>query len=63
MGLDADELQNVTKGGQLAAMSAQALIVELIARFLAEGLRHIFLKIHSRVDASPGQTARVPDCR
>lgn len=49
MGLDPDELQNVTKGGQLAAMSAQALIVELIARFLAEGLRHIFLKIHSEL--------------
>lgn len=49
MGLDADELQNVTKGGQLAAMSAQTLIVELIARFLAEGLRHIFLKIHSEL--------------
>lgn len=49
MGLDADELQNVTKGGQLAAMSAQALIVELIARFLAEGLRHIFLKIHAEL--------------
>lgn len=49
MGLDPDELQNVTKGGQLAAMSAQALIVELIARFLAEGMRHIFLKIHSEL--------------
>lgn len=49
MGLDPDELQNVTKGGQLAAMSAQTLIVELIARFLAEGLRHIFLKIHSEL--------------
>jgi hypothetical protein len=49
MGLDADELQNVTKGGQLAAMSAQTLIVELIARFLAEGMRHIFLKIHSEL--------------
>jgi hypothetical protein len=49
MGLDPDELQNVTKGGQLAAMSAQTLIVELIARFLAEGMRHIFLKIHSEL--------------
>jgi hypothetical protein len=49
MGLDADELQNVTKGGQLASMSAATLIVELIARMLAEGVKGIFLKIHSEL--------------
>lgn len=49
MGLDADELQNVTKGGQLASMSAAALIVELIARMLAEGVKGIFLKIHAEL--------------
>lgn len=45
-GLDADELQNVTKGGQLAAMSAASLKVELVARLLAEGVKEIFTKIH-----------------
>jgi hypothetical protein len=49
MGLDADELQNVTKGGQLAALSAASLILELIARMLAEGVKGIFLKIHSEL--------------
>jgi hypothetical protein len=49
MGLDADELQNVTKGGQLAALSAASLILELIARLLAEGVKGIFLKIHSEL--------------
>ena len=49
MGLDADELQNVTKGGQLAALSAAALIVELIARMLAEGCQGIFQKIRSEM--------------
>ena len=49
MGLDADELQNVTKGGQLASMSAQTLILELIARLLAEGVKWIFLKIHAEL--------------
>lgn len=49
MGLDADELQDVTKGGQLAAMSAAALIIELIARLLAEGVKGIFLKIHAEL--------------
>jgi hypothetical protein len=49
MGLDADELQNVTKGGQLAAMSAASLILDLIARLLAEGVKGIFLKIHSEL--------------
>src|SRR6185312_13067577 len=38
MGLDADALQTVTKGGQLASMSAATLILELIARLLAEGV-------------------------
>lgn len=49
MGLDADELQNVTKGGQLASMSAATLILELIARLLAEGVKWIFLKIHAEL--------------
>lgn len=49
MGLDPDELQNVTKGGQLAAMSAQTLILELIARMLAEGVKWMFLKIHAEL--------------
>lgn len=49
MGLDADELQNVTKGGQLASMSAAALIVELMARMLAEGCKGIFSKIRSEL--------------
>jgi len=49
MGLDADELQNVTKGGQLAAMSAASLILELIARLLAEGVKWVFLKIHAEL--------------
>lgn len=49
MGLDADELQNVTKGGQLAAMSAASLILDLIARLLAEGVKGIFLKIHAEL--------------
>jgi hypothetical protein len=45
-GLDVDELQNVTKGGQLAAMSSASLKVELVARLLAEGVKEIFTKIH-----------------
>jgi hypothetical protein len=49
MGLDADELQNVTKGGQLASMSAAALIVELMARMLAEGTKSLFSKIRSEL--------------
>ena len=47
MGLDADALQDVTKGGQLAAMSAASLKIEMIARLLAEGLKDVFLKIHA----------------
>lgn len=46
MGLDADELQNVTKGGQLAAMSAASLKIELVARLLAEGVGDCGRKIH-----------------
>lgn len=49
MGLDADELQNVTKGGQLASMSAATLILELIARLLSEGVKWIFIKIHNEL--------------
>jgi hypothetical protein len=47
MGVDADALQDVTKGGQLAAMSAAAAKVELVARLLAEGVRETFQKIHN----------------
>ena len=47
VGLDADALQNVTKGGQLAGMAAASLKVELIARCLAEGLKDAFLKIRA----------------
>jgi hypothetical protein len=46
MGVDADALQDVTKGGQLAAMSAAAMKVELVARLLAEGVKEVFTKIH-----------------
>lgn len=46
MGVDADALQDVTKGGQLAAMSAAALKVELVARLLAEGVKDVFGKVH-----------------
>ncbi|WP_157661685.1 hypothetical protein [Burkholderia ubonensis] len=46
MGVDADALQDVTKGGQLAAMSAAAMKVELVARLLAEGVKDVFGKIH-----------------
>ena len=45
--IDPDDLQNVTKGAQLAAMSAAALKVEMLARLLAEGVKDIFCKIHS----------------
>lgn len=47
MGVDADALQNVTKGGQLAGMAAAGLKTELIARCLAEGLKDVFLKIRA----------------
>ncbi len=46
-GLDADELQDVTKGAMLAQMSAASLKIELIARLLAEGVKDIFRKIHA----------------
>lgn len=49
MGLDADALQDVTKGGQLASMSAASLKIELVARFLAEGVKNIFEKIRNCV--------------
>jgi hypothetical protein len=47
MGVDADALQDVTKGGQLASMSAAAAKVELVARLLAEGVKDVFQKIHN----------------
>lgn len=55
MGLDADELQNVTKGAQLAAMSTAALKVEMVARFLAEGVKDICGKIHSELRRNQNQ--------
>lgn len=47
VGIDADALQNVTKGGQLAGMAAAGLKIEMIARCLAEGIKDIFLKIRA----------------
>lgn len=47
VGVDADALQNVTKGGQLAGMAAAGLKIELIARCLAEGIKDVFLKIRA----------------
>lgn len=47
VGIDADALQNVTKGGQLAGMAAAGLKIELIARCLAEGIKDIFLKLRA----------------
>jgi hypothetical protein len=47
LGLDMDALQDVTKGGQLAGLSAASLKIELIARFLAEGVKNIFEKIRN----------------
>lgn len=61
MGVDADALQDVTKGGQLAAMSAAAMKVELVARLLAEGVKDLFLKIHSelRRNQNKAMTVRI----
>ncbi|PVX77175.1 portal protein [Paraburkholderia unamae] len=47
MGVDADALQDVTKGGQLASMSAAAKKTQLLARLLAEGVKDTFQKIHN----------------
>lgn len=47
VGIDADALQNVTKGGQLAGMAAAGLKIEMIARCLAEGIKDVFLKIRA----------------
>lgn len=47
MGLDADELNDVTKGAKLAAMSAASLKIEMVARLLAEGLKGAYLKVHA----------------
>lgn len=47
MGLDADELQDVTKGAALAARSAASLKIEMIARMLAEGVKDLFSKVHN----------------
>lgn len=47
MGLDADELQDVTKGNYLAAQSMATLKVEMVARLLAEGVKDIFQKMHN----------------
>ena len=44
--LDAEALQNVTKGGQLAALEASQLKTKLKARLIAEGLKDVYLKIH-----------------
>jgi hypothetical protein len=47
MSPDPDDLQNVTKSAQLAAVSSAALKVEMVARLLAEGVKMMFRKIHS----------------
>lgn len=47
MGVDADALQDVTKGGQLASMAAAAKKVQLVARLLAEGVKDTFQKVHN----------------
>ena len=47
VGLDADALQNQTKGAVLAGLEAASLKIELVARCLAEGVKDIFLKIHA----------------
>lgn len=49
MGADPDELQDVTKGAYLASQSVATLILDLIARMLAEGVKGIFLKIHGEL--------------
>ena len=49
MGLDMDALQDVTKGGQLASLSAAGLKQEMIARLLAEGVKDIFIKIQHEI--------------
>ncbi|MDE1828610.1 MAG: hypothetical protein KGH65_05620 [Candidatus Micrarchaeota archaeon] len=55
MGVDADALQDVTKAGQLAAMSAAAGKVELVARLLAEGVKDLFMKIHAEMRRNQNQ--------
>lgn len=59
MGLDADALQDVTKGGQLAAYSAARMKIELIARLLAEGVKDIFIKMHSNLRRHADKTLTV----
>lgn len=59
MGVDADALQDVTKGGQLASMSAAAMKVELVARLLAEGVKDLFRKIHSMLIHNQNQPMSV----
>jgi hypothetical protein len=69
MGLDMDALQDVTKGGQLASLSAAGLKQEMIARLLAEGVKDIFIKIQHEIirhqeepfdfEASPGQWQKI----
>lgn len=49
MGLDADELQDVTKGNYLAAQSMATLKIEMVARLLAEGVKDIFTKMHNTI--------------
>jgi hypothetical protein len=69
MGLDMDALQDVTKGGQLASLSAAGLKQEMIARLLAEGVKDIFIKIQHDIirhqeepfdfEAAPGQWQKI----
>jgi hypothetical protein len=60
MGVDADALQDVTKGGQLASMAAAAKKVQLMARLLAEGLKDVFQKIHNLLRRHQDEQMTVP---
>jgi hypothetical protein len=47
--LNADELQDVTKGNAMALLSKSDLKIEMMARLLAEGLKDAFRKINDLV--------------
>jgi hypothetical protein len=55
MSIDPDDLQNVTKDAQLAAMSAAALKVEMLASLLAEGVKDFFRKIDAELQRHQGK--------
>ena len=47
LAMDADALQNAPSMPQMAGIAQAALKTEMIARFLAEGLKDVFVKIHA----------------